>query len=90
MKTALFHILTTFRWMVVPALKLLSALFAAFLLIALFADDPAVAGFGKAFIWFLFSVGLGSASWYYDALIKKLSPINQTKSGASGAKLPRG
>jgi hypothetical protein len=59
-------------------LKLLSGLFCIFVLIAIFADDPNVSGFGKAVLWLCFALGFGIAAWYYDALIKKLSLIDQT------------
>lgn len=78
MKTIFFHLLTTFRWLVVPSLRFLSALFSILLLIAIFADDPKVSGLDKALVSLFFAVFFGALSWYYDAAIKKLSPINQT------------
>jgi len=74
----LFHVMRTFRWLIVPALKLMSALFCLFMLIALFADNPKVSGTEKVILWFVFAVGFGSLSWYYDALMKKLSPVKQS------------
>lgn len=78
MKTLFFHLLTTFRWLVVPSLKILSAMFCIFMLIAIFSDDPSVSGLGNAVLWFLFASILGALSWYYDVAIKKLSPTDQT------------
>jgi hypothetical protein len=77
MKTVLFQIMRTFRWLVVPILKVLSGLFCIFMLVALFADDPKLSGIGIALLWFAFALGFGSLSWYYDALMKKLSPVKQ-------------
>lgn len=77
MKTILFQIMRTFRWLVVPALKVLSGIFCLFMLIALFADDPKVSGIENVLLWFAFALTFGSLSWYYDALMKKLSPVKQ-------------
>jgi len=77
-KTFTFHLLRTFRWLIVPALKLLSGLSCILVLVAMFAEDPKVSGFGKVILWVVFSISFGSIAWYYDALIKKLSPIVQT------------
>jgi hypothetical protein len=77
-KSITFHILRTFRWLIVPLLKLLSGLFSIMALVAIFADDPKVSGLGQFILTLILAVGFGSAAWYYDALIKKLSPVNQT------------
>lgn len=77
MKTIFFQIMRTFRWLIVPVLKLLSGVFSIFMLIAIFSDDPKVSGIGSVVLWFFFALSLGSLSWYYDALLKKLSPIEQ-------------
>ncbi len=78
MKTFAFHVLRTFRWIIVPSLKFMSAFFCLLMVVAIFSDDPKVSGVGRAFVWLIFAVGLGSLSWYYDALLKKFSPIHQT------------
>ena len=77
-KTLFFHLMQTFRWLIVPCLKFLSGLACVFVLVAIFSDDPNVSGFGKVVLLLCFSLAFGSAAWYYDALIKKLSPIEQT------------
>lgn len=77
-KTFTFHLLRTFRWLIVPALKLLSGLCCILLLVAMFTDAPNVSGFGTVILWMVLSIGFGSTAWYYDVLIKKLSPIVQT------------
>jgi len=47
-------------------------------LVAIFADDPKVSSLGQFVITLCLAVGFGSAAWYYDALIKKLSSADQT------------
>jgi hypothetical protein len=75
MKTFTFHILRTFRWLVIPILKLLSGLSCVFFLIATFTEETKLS---VAITFLIFSILLGSLSWYYDSLIKKLSPEIQT------------
>ncbi|MEY8215153.1 MAG: hypothetical protein RPR97_11830 [Colwellia sp.] len=75
MKTFIFHILRTFRWLVIPILKLLSGLSCVLFLIATFTVDTKLS---VAITFLIISILLGSLNWYYDSLIKKLSPEVQT------------
>jgi hypothetical protein len=77
-KSISFHLLRTFRWLIVPLLKLFSGLFSIMALVAIFADDPKVSGLGQFVLTLSLAVGFGTVAWYYDALIKKLSPVDQT------------
>ncbi len=77
MKTFIFQLMRTFRWLIVPLLKILSGLFCIIMLVAIFSNDPKVAGFDKVLLSFVFAIGFGSLSWYYDVVMKKFSPVNQ-------------
>ena len=70
MKTMLFHILRTFRWLIVPLFKFASGFFALFSVIFLF-NDTAVSSIISGVI---LAVVLGAVAWYYDVLLKKLEP----------------
>ena len=75
MKTTIFHILRTFRWLIVPALKLISGLFALATVLILFNPE---APLGTIVFGFICAVIFGSLSWYYDSLIKSLAPQEKT------------
>jgi Na+/melibiose symporter-like transporter len=72
MKTFLFHILRTFRFVFVNGAKLLSALLTLGVVIAIFSDDSP--GAGAVFAWAIMAVVLGMFAWYYDSLLRKLEP----------------
>lgn len=76
MKTMIFHIMRTFRWFIVTASKILSALMVLVLFIAIFSDAPTQTS--NLIMAFIFAVLFGSVSWYYDVLLKKLEPQNKT------------
>lgn len=74
MKTVIFHIMQSFRWLIVSALKILSAICCVAFIAALVSDDPNA----PVFTGFIFTVIFGASSWGYDAALKRLSPIDQT------------
>lgn len=76
MKTMIFHIMRTFRWLIVTASKVLSALMVLVLIIAMFSDAPTQTS--NLIMAFVFAVLFGSVSWYYDVLLKKLEPQNKS------------
>jgi len=75
MKTFLFHLLRTFRWLVIPLLKILSGLSCVFFIMAIFMEKTELS---VVITFLILSIALGSLAWYYDLLIKKLSPELQT------------
>jgi len=62
MKTIVFHIMRTFRWFIVTASKVLSALMVLVLFIAIFSDDPIQTS--NLIMAFIFAILFGSVSWY--------------------------
>jgi hypothetical protein len=75
MKTMIFHILRTFRWLIVPILRLLSGLFSLATILILFNPETPI---GSIILSFSCAVIIGMLSWYYDSLIKRFSPQNRT------------
>ncbi|NQZ49513.1 MAG: hypothetical protein HRT95_04790 [Moritella sp.] len=72
MKTIIFHILRTFRFVLVNGAKFLSALLTFGAVVAPFTDQaPPVT---IIFSWALMALFLGAFSWYYDSLLRKLEP----------------
>ncbi len=78
MYTFMFHMMRTFRWLFVWSVKLMSFFCVILFLIAIFADDPKVTGVDKVIVWFVLALGLGAFAWYYDVLLKKLAPVDQS------------
>jgi hypothetical protein len=74
MKTMIFHVMRTFRWLIVPLLRLASAIFVMAFVMALISEDPEA----PVISGFIFAVVFSSAAWGYDVMVKKLSPVNQT------------
>jgi len=74
MKTVIFHILRTFRWPIVLASKIFSALMVIILLYATFGNPSTEPP--NLIMTFIFAVLFGMVSWYYDVLLKKLEPID--------------
>jgi Na+/melibiose symporter-like transporter len=72
MKTFIFHVLRTFRFILVNGAKLLSALLTLAVVIATFSETAASGG--TIFAWALMAVFLGMFAWYYDSLLRKLEP----------------
>ena len=76
MKTMIFHLMRTFRWAIVPASKILSALMVLVLIIATFSNSETETP--NLILTFIFAVLFGMVSWYYDVLLKKLEPQSKT------------
>ncbi|MFT6925721.1 MAG: hypothetical protein ACJAZP_001310 [Psychromonas sp.] len=72
MKTIIFHIMSTFRWLIVTSSKILSALMIFVLIFSLFNDTSNQTA--NLIITFIVAVLSGAFSWYYDVLLKKLEP----------------
>jgi hypothetical protein len=72
MKTVLFHILRTFRFVLVNGAKILSALLTFGAVVAPFTDHAPPTGTIVA--WVIMAMFLGVFSWYYDSLLRKLEP----------------
>lgn len=72
MKTVIFHILRTFRFVLVNGAKILSALLTFGAVVAPFTDNAPDAGTIVA--WGVMAIFLGVFSWYYDSLLRKLEP----------------
>jgi hypothetical protein len=72
MKTVIFHILRTLRFVLVNGAKVLSALLTFGAVIAPFTDHAPPAG--TIIAWALMALFLGAFSWYYDSLLRKLEP----------------
>ncbi len=76
MKTIIFHLLRTFRWAIVPASKVLSALMVVVLILATFSNSTTEPP--NLVLTFILAIMFGMVSWYYDALLKKLEPQKKT------------
>jgi len=72
MKTIIFHILRTFRFIIVNGAKILSGLFTLGAVIAPFSDNAPETSMIIA--WAVLAVLFGASAWYYDALLRKLEP----------------
>jgi len=76
LKSFAFHTLKTFRWIFVPIAKFISAVFCIVTLVSMFSGKDHFTGH---FLSYFFTALLfGGFAWYYDLLIKKLSPVEQT------------
>jgi hypothetical protein len=72
MKIVIFHILRTFRFVLVNGAKILSTLLAFGAVVAPFTDHAPPTG--TIIAWALMALFLGAFSWYYDSLLRKLEP----------------
>ena len=76
MKTMIFHIMRTFRWLIVTTSKILSALMIFVLIFSMFNNTSNQTS--NMIITFIVAVLFGAFSWYYDVLLKKLEPQNKS------------
>jgi dolichyl-phosphate-mannose--protein O-mannosyl transferase len=72
MKAFLFYIMSTFRWLIVTSSNIVCALM-IFALIFSFTNNTSNQT-GNLIITFLIAVLFGAFSWYYNVLLKKLTP----------------
>lgn len=75
LKTVLFHILYTFRGLVLVLCRLLSGLFLFGFLGTLIFGGGRV-GWSPKLTMLAFGIGFGALSWYYDRLVIYLAPEN--------------
>ncbi|MDF3933757.1 hypothetical protein [Pseudomonas citronellolis] len=73
-KTVLFHLLYTFRGLVLLICKLLSGLFLFGFLFGLFGVFSREGMVGMTLTTLAFCVGFGALAFYYDVLLLKLKP----------------
>ena len=74
LKTILFHVLYTFRGLVLIICKLFSGLFLVGFLLFFFMGTGLPIAY--KLVMLLLSVGFGMLAWYYDVLLLKLQPEN--------------
>ena len=72
MKTVIFHILRTFRFVLVNGAKLISVLLTFAAVTAPFTDHSPPTS--TIIAWALMALFFGAFSWYYDSLLRKLEP----------------
>lgn len=75
MKTVLFHILNSFRGLILIALGLGALVAGLLMIITLFQDGVTGRVFGSA-LWFVI---FGAARWHYDVLLFKLMPVPSSR-----------
>jgi hypothetical protein len=73
LKTLLFHILYTFRGLVLLVCRIFTGLFLFGFVMTLIVGGGRV-GWSEKLTLFALGVGFGALSWYYDALLLKLAP----------------
>ncbi len=76
MKSIVFHIMITFRWLFMTTSKILSALMIFVLIFYVFNDASNQAV--NLIITFMLAVIFGAFSWYYDVLLEKLESQNNS------------
>jgi hypothetical protein len=76
LKTILFHLLRTFRGIVLLGCKILSGVFLIGFILMLLIGSGHQGAFGMKLTFLVFAVGFGALAWYYDMLILKLKPDN--------------
>ena len=76
LKTILFHLLRTFRGIVLLGCKVLSGLFLIGFILLLFIGAGHSGTFGMKITFPVFAVGFGALAWYYDMLMLKVKPDN--------------
>jgi len=73
-KTILFHLLRTFRGLVLTCFKFLGGIFIfGFIAMLIFGSEMR---FMPKLMSFTFGVGFSVLAWYYDVLLLKLKPDN--------------
>jgi hypothetical protein len=75
-QTILFHLLRTFRGIVLLGCKVLSGLFLIGFILLLFVGAGHPGTFGMKITFLVFVVGFGALAWYNDMLILKVKPDN--------------
>lgn len=81
MKTMIFDIMKTFKWLIVTTSKVTSALMIFVLIFSLFNNTSNQTS--NMIITFIVAVFFGAFAWYYDVLLKKLEPQKKSSQECS-------
>lgn len=76
LKTILFHILYTFRPLILICFKLMAGLLFLFVFLLEMTFSKDIIPLATLASWFVLGVGFSALAWYYDVLILKLQPSN--------------